>query len=110
MEPKPITSGTVKAGNYWDLLPFGWDDLYTTTHYYAALLAMAQLEAAAETAEYRIMNTESGSHKNPSKLDVPCSKFDIQSPVFLRSHAAKVKEVTNQKFWNEKAGRFVGLH
>jgi hypothetical protein len=105
---KAFHIGHGKGGNYWDLLPFGWDDMYTTTHYYASLLAMAQLEEAAETAEYRIMKTESGSHKNPSNLDIPCSKFDIQSPAFLRAHAADVKRTTNQKFWNEKDGRFVG--
>lgn len=74
-------TGHGKGGNYWDLLPFGWDDMYTTTHYYSALLAMAHLEELT-----------------PGGRD----------PVLLRKHAAEVKRVTNQKFWDDKAGRFVG--
>ncbi|QHI70678.1 glycosyl hydrolase family 65 protein [Tichowtungia aerotolerans] len=78
---KTFHVGHGKGGNYWDLLPFGWDDMYTTTHYYASLLAMAELEEVA-----------------PGGMD----------PAFLRKHAADVKVTANQKFWNETAGRFVG--
>ena len=78
---KTFHVGHGKGGNYWDLLPFGWDDMYTTTHYYAALLAMAELE------------------------EIVSGGMD---PAFLRKHAADVKATTNRKFWNEKAGRFVG--
>lgn len=84
--------GHGKGGNYWDLLPFGWDDMYTTTHYYASLLAMAQLEECVETRN----------------LKLETRSIQSLSPNSLRAHAAKVKEVTNQKFWNKKAGRFVG--
>lgn len=84
--------GQGKGGNYWDLLPFGWDDMYTTTHYYAALLAMAQLEEAV---------TQNPGWAMPQG-------FQALEPAFLRDHAANVKTVTNQKFWNEKDGRFAG--
>jgi hypothetical protein len=85
-------TGHGKGGNYWDLLPFGWDDMYTTTHYYASLLAMAQLEEVVETRNPQLET------RNSQPL----------SPAFLRKHAADVKETTNKKFWDEKAGRFVG--
>lgn len=89
---KTFHVGHGKGGNYWDLLPFGWDDMYTTTHYYASLLAMAQLEETIETGNWKL-GTRNVRHLSPEEL---------------RAHAARVKEVTNQKFWDEKAGRFVG--
>jgi len=76
---KTFHVGQGKGGNYWDLLPFGWDDMYTTTHYYASLLAMADLEEVV-----------GGNSKA------------------LRRHAADVKKTTNETFFDEKAGRFVG--
>jgi hypothetical protein len=82
---KTFHVGHGKGGNYWDLLPFGWDDMYTTTHCYAALLAMAQLEDVVQSSE-----------------------FGIQSSEELRALAARVKRTTNKKFWDEKTGRFVG--
>jgi len=89
---KTFHSGHGKGGNYWDLLPLGWDDMYTTTHYYASLLAMAQIEQAV--AESPAWALPKGFHA----LDA----------AFLRQHAAQVKETTNRKFWNERDGRFVG--
>jgi hypothetical protein len=89
---KTFHVGHGKGGNYWDLLPFGWDDMYTTTHYYAALLAMAQLEEAAA--------------QNPGWA-MP-GGFLALSPQQLRLHAADVKTTVNRKFWNEETGRFVG--
>ena len=87
--------GHGKGGNYWDLLPFGWDDMYTTTHYYAALLAMAQLEEAVQVAGIRGQESATAETRHVD-------------PDFLRKHAADVKRTTNEKFWNEKDGRFVG--
>lgn len=89
---KTFHVGHGKGGNYWDLLPLGWDDMYTTTHYYASLLDMAQLEEAVI------------SHPGWA---VPHG-FQSLEPGFLRKHAAQVKETANQKFWSEKDGRFVG--
>lgn len=82
---KTFHVGHGKGGNYWDLLPFGWDDMYTTTHCYAALLAMTQLEESVQSSEFGVQRAEE-----------------------LRALAARVKATANQKFWNEKAGRFVG--
>lgn len=76
---KTFHVGHGKGGNYWDLLPLGWDDMYTTTHYYASLIAMADLEDVA--------GGDSAT---------------------LRKHAAKVKRIANEKFFDTKAGRFVG--
>ena len=77
--------GHGKGGNYWDLLPFGWDDMYTTTHYYSALLAMAQLEEIVQRSEVEGQRSDD-----------------------LRALAARVKATTNEKFWDEEAGRFIG--
>jgi len=89
---KTFHPGHGKGGNYWDLLPLGWDDMYTTTHYYASLVAMAQIEQAV--AEHPGWVMPRG--------------FQSLEPDFLREHAAQVKETTNRKFWNERDGRFVG--
>ncbi len=91
--------GHGKGGNYWDLLPFGWDDMYTTTHYYGALLAMAQLEERYCRA---------GMVENLPAAAGRSATVPALQPDFLRKHASLVKAVTNQKFWNEQAGRFVG--
>ncbi|MCF7818206.1 MAG: hypothetical protein K9M54_10025, partial [Kiritimatiellales bacterium] len=88
---KTFHVGHGKGGNYWDLLPIGWDDMYTTTHYYASLLAMAQIEEAIA--------------RNPGwAMPGGVIKDD---PAFLRGHAQAVKENANRTFWNEKDGRFV---
>jgi hypothetical protein len=84
--------GRGKGGNYWDLLPLGWDDMYSTIHYFAALLAMAQIEEAAATHPGWAMP----------------EGFSALDPAFLRSHAADVRRTANEKFWNSKTGRFVG--
>jgi len=76
---KTFHVGHGKGGNYWDLLPFGWDDMYTTTHYYASLLVMAELE--------QVMGGDANA---------------------LRKHAAEVKKTANEKFFDDQAGRFVG--
>jgi hypothetical protein len=80
------------GNNYYDLLPFGWDDMYNTSQYYGAVLAMANLEELIA--------------KNPGwALPEGGLAFDAEE---LRTHAARVKEVSNEKFWNDEAGRFYG--
>ena len=79
------------GSNYWDILPFGWDDLYATNQYYAATLEMANLEEAIE--RHPGWNVPSGA----MKLD----------PQRLRQHAKRVKETANRLFWSEANGRFV---
>lgn len=89
---KTMRPGHGIGNNYWDLLPFGWDDMYATSQYYAATLVMAEVE---ET----VLN-------NPG-WNVPrgASAFD---PKELRAHAAEVKAEANRRFWNSQTGRFVG--
>lgn len=86
---------TVRGGhgignNYWDLMPFGWDDLYATNQYYAATLAMADLEQAIED------NLGWGMPLGALRL----------APEPLREHAAEVEKVANELFWNSDTGRF----
>jgi glycosyl hydrolase family 65 len=85
-----IHAGHGIGNNYWDLMPFGWDDLYATNQYYAATIALADLEAAIK--------------QNPGwNLSQGTLKLD---PKFLRNHAQKVKETANRLFWNNQTGRF----
>jgi len=79
------------GSNYWDLLPFGWDDLYATSQYHAATLAMADLEEAI------------AAHP---EWGVPLGVFGFD-PSDLRDHAEAVKKEANRLFWNRKTGRFV---
>lgn len=86
-----INSGHGIGNNYWDLMPFGWDDLYATNQYYAATLAMADLEEAIEN--------------NPG-WDIPGGALKMD-PHELRRHAGKVKAEANMLFWNDETGRFI---
>ncbi len=86
---------TVRGGhgignNYWDLMPFGWDDLYATSQYYAATMAMAEIEQAIGD--------------NPG-WGVPLGALRMD-PKWLRDHAADVKRTANTLFWNSETGRF----
>ncbi len=80
------------GSNYWDILPFGWDDLYATNQYHAATLAMAELEEAM------VANPGWGVPRGGEAFD----------PAELRRHAARVRQVAGRKFWDERKGRFVG--
>ena len=80
------------GNNYWDLLPFGWDDMYATSQYYAATLVMAEVEEAIRA------HPGWGLPRGPLALD----------PTELREHAAAVKAEANRKFWDDQKGRFVG--
>lgn len=86
-----IHSGHGIGSNYWDLMPFGWDDLYATNQYYAATLAMADIEKAIE--------------QHPD-WDMPLGALKMQ-PEKLRAHARRVKETANKLFWNDDKGRFI---
>ena len=79
------------GANYWDLLPFGWDDMYATMQYYAATRVMAELEEAVRA--------------NPG-WDVPRGALALD-PKALRRHAEAVKAEANRLFWDDAKGRFV---
>ena len=86
-----INAGHGIGSNYWDLLPFGWDDLYATAQYYACLNTMADLEEAIA--------------KHP-EWGIPEGALAFD-PADLRAHAAAVKETANRIFWDDEKGRFI---
>jgi len=86
-----FNSGHGIGNNYWDILPFGWDDLYATNQYYAATLAMAEMEEAIQ--------------QNPGwNIPLGTTKLD---PKQLCRHASQVKETANRLFWNKQDGRYI---
>ena len=88
---KPVIRGGRGIGNnYWDLMPFGWDDLYATNQYYAATRALADLEEAIA--------------RHPG-WDMPRGTLAMD-PAQLRAHATEVKRKVNELFWNDATGRF----
>jgi len=87
-----INYGHGIGSNYWDIVSFGWDDLYATNQYYKSTLVMADVEEAIS--------------ENP-QWGILAAHFAFE-PKVLRKHAEKVKKVANRKFWNKKNGRFNG--
>ncbi len=78
------------GNNYWDLVPFGGDDMYATTYFYGALLALAEVEEWIAKSDTGIAAPANGA-----------------SGADLRKLAAEVKDVSNKHFWNPEAGRFI---
>ena len=76
--------------NWLDILPFGHYDCYATTFYYSALMKMAALEHLIQIRP---------------DWNIP-HEYDAFDPVWLKSHAAEVKERGNALFWNLETGRF----
>lgn len=89
---KKVNYGHGIGSNYWDILAFGWDDMYATSQYYVSLLTLAKIE------ELIVSHPE---------WDVAAG-YDIFNPIELRKHAEKVKTVANEKFWDKQKGRFIG--
>ena len=87
-----IHGGHGIGNNYYDILPFGWDDMYATSQYYGMLKTMAKIEQLIE--------------KHP-EWGMP-SAYRKYSPSFLNGHAAKVKQTANKLFWNARNRRFIG--
>lgn len=87
---KDLHSGHGIGSNYWDLLPFGWDDMYATSQYYAAINVMADLEEDIQ---------------DHPEWEIPTGPLAFD-PENLRNHAQAVKKEANRKFWNSKTGRF----
>jgi hypothetical protein len=89
--PAQPLAGRGVGSNYWDLLPFGGKDAYATILYYGALQRLIDVERQIlHHPEWRIPRE---------------GRFSIRD---LEKHAAHVKRVSNQLFWNPKTGRFVG--
>ena len=87
---KTVQGGHGIGNNYYDLIPFGWKDCYSTMQYYASLVAMSRLEAAIA---------------NHPGWDIPKGVLALDA-ITLSEHAAAVKETGNRVFWNDKTGRY----
>ncbi len=88
--PRKLLAGRGVGSNYWDLLPFGGKDAYATILYYGALQRMIDIERQI------VLHPE---WKIPAQ-----ARFDIRA---LEKHAAHVKRISNQLFWNPQTGRFI---
>lgn len=90
---KEIITGRGIGNNYWDLLPFGYKDVYATIHYYDALRTMARIER--EVRQHHEWNMPGGV----LALD----------PDFLLKHAEDVKREGNRLFWNPRTRRYAPI-
>ena len=88
---KEILYGRGIGDTYYDLLPSGHMDAYTTVLYYDAVKQMAEIEQ--------------GVREHP-EWNVPIGVLAFD-PDELLKHAADVKAKGNKIFWNKKTGRFV---
>ena len=88
---KVIRPGRGIGHHYWDIVPSGQKDAYSTNSYYDALLDLAGLEE--QIARHPEWNLPAGALR--------------REPEFLRQHAAEVKDTFNRLFWNDQTGRFV---
>lgn len=89
---KAINYGRGIGCNYWDLMPFGGKDGYSTIYQYAAVGAMAQLEAAI------------AAHPD-WKIPAPVPEYSAER---LSDDLAKMRKAYGETFWNPEKGRFVG--
>ncbi|MBR4756979.1 MAG: hypothetical protein IK076_08555 [Bacteroidales bacterium] len=80
------------GGNYWDILPFGNLETYTSYYYVYSLRAMADLE------EYIRKEKPSGIPSGGSKV----------RPGKLRREANRIVRTLNKRMWNEDKERFYG--
>jgi len=85
---KVIHHGAGVGGNYWDLIPFGGDDVHGTIYLYSALRRMARIEqfVAADAA-----------------INPPAAGLDSAS---LNTLADAVRVKFQQTFWNPETKRF----
>lgn len=87
---KHLRSGHGVGSNYWDLLPFGHDDLYATNYACRALDAMAEVEAFA------------------AEIDDPALSPPRTSAKDLRELASSVRTEADRRFFQSTTGRFAG--
>lgn len=87
---KRLRSGHGVGSNYWDLLPFGHDDLYATNYACRALDAMADVEEfAAEIADPALAPPRTSAKE-------------------LRTLASAVRAEADRRFFRSETGRFAG--
>lgn len=78
------------GNNFWDLLPFGGNDFYSSMLYYVAIHRMANIEEFVRAhPEWALSDTD-----------------DAFDPEDLRALAEMMKVHANEFFWNEETGRF----
>lgn len=87
-------------GSYWDLLPAGRYDIESSMSYYAALLAMAEMERASRAREIYIPEVSVVGPDNKSRISYS------ETAQSLTALAARVKKQIETRFWNEETGRF----
>lgn len=90
---KEIITGQGIGNNYWDLLPFGYKDVYATIHYYDALRTMARIEREVR--------------RHP-EWNMPGGVLALD-PDFLLKHAEDVKREGNRLFWNPRTRRYAPI-
>ncbi len=89
---KTIHTGMGIGNNYWDILPFGGDDAYSTIYLYAALVRMARMEDFL-------------AREWP---DVPRPESDLDAKS-LNKLAEAVRTKFQKTFWNPKTKRFAPI-
>lgn len=77
------------GNNFWDLLPFGGNDFYSSMLYFVALQRMAEMEETVQAHAAWELRGE-----------------DAFDPDYLRALAQQMKDHANDYFWNEATGRF----
>lgn len=90
---KEIVHGQGIGNNYWDLLPFGYKDVYATIHYYDALRTMARIEREV---------------RQHPEWNMPAGVLALD-PDFLLKHAEEVKREGNRLFWNPRTRRYAPI-
>jgi hypothetical protein len=89
---KVIRRGQGSGTNYWDLLPFGGRDSYSTIYQFAAVRAMEQLEAAI------------AAHPD-WKIPAPDAEYSAER---LSADLEQMQKAYGENFWNPDKGRFTG--
>ncbi len=88
---KTLRYGHGVGNNYWDLLPFGGQDLYATIYLFDALNRLERIERAVqEHPEWRMPADEAFQ------------------PDELAELARSIRKTAGERFWNRKDGRFYG--
>jgi len=89
---KTIRPGYGVGSNYWDLMPFGGKDGYSSIYAFAAVRAMADLER------------QISAHPD-WKIPPPDPAFSAGA---LDKDVALMRESYQKTFWNREKGRFIG--